>query len=334
MGVSMHLDRAEGVRASRSFLFVSFVLAAIALLSSTHSVRADEGAIGVYFPGFYGSLGMAEALPEGFYLMDFVVYSNLDTPLASKGGDLHIDIDSSLFVNGLMPYWVTDKKVFGGTYSVGVVVLLEGLVLRSSMHDPDLGISFDQRTSNVGFGDVYAVPIALSWAKKNTFYMFYEGINVPLGEYTSGSCCNLGLNIWSFDSNFSFTYYNPKKLVQFDSNLGFMYNTKNHDTDYQSGANIHWDFTLGFNLSDRLQVGLSGYVYQQVVGDSGSGAILGDFKGEGFGLGPSVSYVFDTKRPLELQFEWIHDLHTENRLAGDWFTLTLIARIPPLVSKK
>ena len=207
-------------------------------------------------------------------------------------------------------------------------------MLTSSVQDPGLGISVERKNSNVGFGDVYAVPIGLSWSKKNTYYMFYEGINVPLGEYSSGGCCNLGLNIWAFDSNFSFTYHDYEKPVQFDSNVGFMYNLKNNDTGYKSGANVHWDVTLGFIVSDRLQVGRSGYLYQQVVGDSGSGAKLGEFKGEGLGLGASLSYVFDPTRPLELQFEWIHDLHTENRLGGDWFTFAIIARIPPLQSKK
>jgi hypothetical protein len=113
-----------------------------------------------------------------------------------------------------------------------------------------------------------------------------------------------------------------------------MYNTENHDTDYKSGSNIHWDFTLGFNISERFQAGLSGYAYQQVVGDSGSGAKLGDFKGESYGLGPSLSYVLDTDRPLELQFSWLHDLHTRNRLGGDCFTLTIMARIPSLAGRK
>jgi len=280
-------------RINRLFFRVLLVLAASALLTFIKPARADEGGLGVYFPGFYGSLGMAEPMPEGFYFIDYLIYSRLDTPLAPKGTDIHFDIESSAFINGFSPTWVTDKKVLGGTYGASLIVLVQGLRLDSSVHVPDLGISIDQRSSNVGFGDVYAIPVSLTWSGKNTYYKFYQGINVPVGKYSSGACCNLGLNIWAFDSNFSFTYDNPNTPVQFNSNLAFMYNTKNHDTDYKSGANIHWDFTLGYSFSERFQAGLSGYVYKQVVGDSGSGAKLGAFKGEGFGLGPSFSYLIE-----------------------------------------
>jgi len=38
-------------------------------------------------------------------------------------------------------------------------------------------------------------------------------------------------------------------------------------------------------------VGANFFYYQQVSGDSGSGAILGDFKGRTVGIGPVLSYI-------------------------------------------
>jgi hypothetical protein len=37
---------------------------------------------------------------------------------------------------------------------------------------------------------------------------------------------------------------------------------------------------------------LAGYVYQQVTGDSGAGAKLGDFKGRSVGIGPQIGIFF------------------------------------------
>jgi hypothetical protein len=43
-------------------------------------------------------------------------------------------------------------------------------------------------------------------------------------------------------------------------------------------------------LSEHCHVGLVGYVYEQITGDSGAGATLGDFKSRGVGIGPQVGY--------------------------------------------
>jgi len=40
-------------------------------------------------------------------------------------------------------------------------------------------------------------------------------------------------------------------------------------------------------------VGLVGYFYQQITGDSGSGAMLGDFKSRVVGIGPQAGYFFE-----------------------------------------
>ena len=45
-------------------------------------------------------------------------------------------------------------------------------------------------------------------------------------------------------------------------------------------------------LSKQLFIGVVGYVYQQLTGDSGSGTELGDFKSRVFGVGPQIGYLF------------------------------------------
>ena len=74
--------------------------------------------------------------------------------------------------------------------------------------------------------------------------------------------------------------------------LGFTYNFKNPDTDYQNGVDAHLDWAASQFLSEQWQVGLVGYFYQQVSGDSGAGAVLGDFKSRVYAIGPQVGYFF------------------------------------------
>jgi len=103
---------------------------------------------------------------------------------------------------------------------------------------------------------------------------------------------------------------------------GIMFNTKNNKTDYKTGSEFHLDFTINQFLSETFAVGLKGYYYKQVSGDSGSGALLGNFKSESFGLGPGFFWTpkFAGGR-LVVQGKWIHDFDATNRFESDYGTL-------------
>jgi len=107
--------------------------------------------------------------------------------------------------------------------------------------------------------------------------------------------------------------------------VGADFNTENDDTAYQSGTQFHVDGTLAqhFPLFGGLAgVGVNGFWYEQVTGDSGPGATLGDFEGRTAGVGPVLSYAFKIgKVDLIAEAKWLHELETRNRLEGDtvWF---------------
>jgi hypothetical protein len=77
---------------------------------------------------------------------------------------------------------------------------------------------------------------------------------------------------------------------------------------------------LGVSQSfpSKLSIGAVGYYYQQITGDSGGGATLGDFKGRIFGVGPSVSYVAQVgPLPVSLHARWHFEFGAQNRLEGN-----------------
>ncbi len=72
------------------------------------------------------------------------------------------------------------------------------------------------------------------------------------------------------------------------------------------------------------EIGVSGYWYDQVTGDSGSGANLGAFEGRTAGVGPVISYTFKIgKVDMIAEAKWLHEVETRRRLEGDivWFKL-------------
>jgi hypothetical protein len=72
---------------------------------------------------------------------------------------------------------------------------------------------------------------------------------------------------------------------------GIGFSTEDEATHYQNGDVFHVEATLQQYLpllskQNLLGIGVNAFCYEQVTGDSGSGAKLGDFEGTDIGIGP------------------------------------------------
>lgn len=102
-----------------------------------------------------------------------------------------------------------------------------------------------------------------------------------------------------------------------------MFNTENSDTDYETGTEFHMDFVTSQFLSEAFALGIRGYYYNQLEGDSGTGARLGDFKSESFGVGPGFIWISEIGNGnLTVLGKWMHDFSADNRFESDYITLT------------
>lgn len=103
-----------------------------------------------------------------------------------------------------------------------------------------------------------------------------------------------------------------------------MVNTENNDTNYKTGDEFHVDVVANQFLSATFAIGLRGYYFRQVTGDSGSGAVLGDFKGESLGIGSGFLWAPKfAGGKLTVTGKWMHDLIDERRFDSDYFTFAL-----------
>ena len=121
------------------------------------------------------------------------------------------------------------------------------------------------------------------------------------------------------------TYLNPKKGLELSAAFGHIYNTENHATIYKSGQEIHFAYMINQYLSERFAIGVHGFYYKQITGDSGSGAVLGSFKGEAAGIGPAI--LWTPKIPgAKVTFiaKWLHELHARRRLKGNHFLVSVV----------
>ncbi|MHC4708095.1 MAG: SphA family protein [Planctomycetota bacterium] len=299
-----------------------------ALLISIPSALAVEGAYSNYVPGFYGDFGVAVAPDPGFYLRnDFYYYmADGNRQRIVQGDQIRADLDIDIATYMLTGLIVLDQEILGGRYAFGadIPIVYTSLAGNIVAEPGPTIIPFDE--SGTKIGDLGVFPAMLYWTFGDFHLNLYESIIVPVGSYDKNRAINGGLNYWSFDTVLGATYLNPEQGHELSGAFGYIYNTKNNDTDYHSGQELHFDYMLNQFLSETFAVGVHGFVYKQITGDSGSGAFLGDFKGEAAGIGPALLWATKMNdTDIIFSAKWLHEFHAKNRLEGDhlFFNVTL-----------
>lgn len=303
-------------------LSVSVLVAVIIALGHAHSAKAAEGGASLYLPGAYGDILIAQPPMPGWQTAVLLWYETGDVSRAVLQGRVNLSLDLDVFLAMPAATYTFEQPVLGGTYTVGIAIPFGYANLDARAIFPILGPrevsedSFD--LSDMGF-----TPVQLNWTAGNFSFKFAEIIIAPTGGYDKNDLVNLGRNYWAFDTIAAVTWFNEKTGTAVDLAPGIMVNTENKDTNYKTGPEFHLDFAVNQFLSESFAVGIRGYWYQQISGDSGSGAILGDFKSEAFGLGPGIVWIPKSAAGnLTVLGKWIHDFHAKNRIDADYFILT------------
>jgi hypothetical protein len=288
-----------------------------------------EGGLDVYVPALNSQLGLAEVPGPGNYMLNYAYFLEGSFDVKHKaaldgGGQRGPRYGEEAFAYVPVYIHVSEHELLGGNILAGIAQPLGNASL----------IVSGQESTAYGAFDAYAIPFGLTWKSQHFDAILYEGLNVPWGEYNTVDPMVLGLNYWVFDTNLLTEWRIPNTKLEFNSDIGYSINTKNQATDYLSGHAIHWDYTLGYKLTKRLRAGFQGYLYYQVTGDSGTGAVLGSFKGEAVGVGATLQYNGGTENlAYQLNFTWQKDVHAKNRLRYDAFAVQLVLSLDQLREK-
>ena len=161
-------------------------------------------------------------------------------------------------------------------------------------------------------------------------FMVYTMAGVPVGDYSASRLANLGTNHWSLDVGGGYSYLDSQQGREFSATLGFTENWENPDTDYENGTSAHLDWAASQFLSEQLHVGVAGYFYEQLSGDSGAGAVLGDFKSRVAAVGPQVGYFFPVGgQKWYVNLKGYFEFDAKNRPEGSNVWLTLAIPLTP-----
>jgi hypothetical protein len=314
----------------------SIAAALVALLLLPWAVGAEEGGAGHYMPG--GAASFIDTLlgKPGVAVANFFTFYDAGASVSRPipiAGTITADIDATAYLNTIAVIYQTPLKVLGGYYAVGAALPFGHMSVDGTV---TAGGATGARSDSVfGVADLLIYPFMLGWTALDDQlkYDVRLGVYAPTGDFDVGELANLGKNYWTFEPAASISFISKKIGLETTAFAGFDVNTKNDETDYQSGAVFHLDVTVAEHLpifkgrGGIIGVGANVFYYQQFTGDGGSGAVLGDFQGRTLGVGPVLSYIRPIgKLTFATEAKWLPELNVAKRLKGDivWFKVAVI----------
>ena len=295
---------------------------------------AAEFGTGIYMLGYQSSL--AGFMPEpGFYLRnDFYAYQG-NAKIMPFSGRVEVDLRSRLITDLVAGSYVTPLKIFGANYAVGLIwssvtnSFLKG-TLSFDTRFPNLNRFLDRRFGGseegtyTGVSDLVITPVSLGWHLGNFHILACGNWYAPVGSYNAERRLNTGLNRWALEPNVAVTWLHPKYGQEVSLSLGYTVNVKNPATQYTTGQELHLEYYLGQHLPLGFAAGLTGYIYNQMTADTGTGATLGAFHGQTIALGPCLSYSGKIgTHAIGVSARYYNEVKVHNRFDGQACYLTL-----------
>jgi len=283
---------------------------------------AAEGGGSNYLQGTYGDFAAALA-PTG-YLRNDVIYYDAGIGARPISGGLDPGFEQKLWMDRLTAGGFSESEIFGGRF--GFEIQLPYVFDLTVAQYPG-GPGFDSFGSprDQAMGDPI-VKAQLAWGSGPHYGKFALGVVFPWGTHDDDTVVSVGRHYWSFDPTFTYTYLNDSGW-DLSGTIGYMINLENSlsGPNYETGDEFHLDAMLGKHFGDRFAVGIAGYWYSQLNDDKGftPPPLESGYPSEGGGFGPVV--MFGSKN-FSVVGKWLYDASATNRLDGDLYMLSFVAR--------
>lgn len=317
--------------------FVTGGLCAFALSTAPQAALADAGGVAFWLPGLFGSLAATPGVPGWSYAS---IYLHLQANAAGSQNFVTSGGARGTVVTGINAHG--DVLALGVTYTSPLSVL-GGQAAFSILTAPgNVGVGIDATLTGPRGNSIAGTAIDNRTTVSDVFYqgtlkwnqgvhneMVYITGNIPSGTYDPNRLANLNLGFVGYDVGAGYTYLDPKSGHELSAVGGVTYSMMNPYLQYQNGVDFHLDWAASQFISKSVHVGVVGYVFQQLTGDSGPGAVLGDFKGRAIGIGPQIGFLIPISSEYQgyLNFRGYRDIEVENR-ARTWTAFVTFAVSP------
>lgn len=291
------------------------------ILVITPGVCASEYGVSTYRPGLMDLYAGMLPPPGSGIVKNLFLFQDASAQAITEDGRIEVDTHTITYNDAVFAAYVTQLPVLGAYWAFGTIQMMR-IATQSSDSGLHGGALHNQSTTVGGLGDGIFIPGMLNWNFGEFHLTSAFSIYAPTGQYSPSRIISIGLNRWAFEPDVGLTWMDHRG---FEASLfvGYTINTRNSADDYASGQEFHADFALAQHFSSGYLLGIAGYAFQQTTADSGSGAVLGPFKGRVIGLGPLVGKTVTVSEiPINFDFKYELEFAEQNRSSGNalWFT--------------
>jgi hypothetical protein len=260
--------------------------------------------------------------PPGVYFWDtFVLYQASGNLFPATGSTSSTRVTENFVADIAIVGWFPDLKLFGGDPGFAVTVpfgsnrATENFTLAAPI-GPAHRFSLADEITAIGDTEYSAI---LGWhAGEHHWNVILTGF-APTGNFDPNRLSLTGLNRPALDLKGAYTYLGLRTGIEVTGALGLTLNALNTATNYQSGAELHFEWAVNQHFPLGLAAGVGGYFYQQVTNDHGSGDQFGAFRGRVAAVGPLLGYALKAgAQEVDFSARWFHEFGVQNRVRGDF----------------
>jgi hypothetical protein len=310
---------------------------ALLLILAAFSLTSHARELGHYVPGVANIRDLAVPAAPGFYFEQYNVHYSTNTYKDRNGdsvnshpiGPATIQFETDIDVYAITPVlmWVTDKKILDGDYAFYAAPTIANNGVNASLSTFNRTGSFG--TDNTGLGDLFIQPLWLGWRDTKYDLSLGLGLYVPIGEHEEDADDNIGLGFWTGQIQAAGYYYlDDQQSSALMLAAAYETHTEKSGTDITPGDHFTLEYGYSQYLSQRLEVGVSGYSQWQVKDDTGTTLLDNAVDTEVRGVGAQISYWATPRFSVSLKYMKEYD--AKARTEGDWMMFNLTYLPGPL----
>ncbi len=274
-----------------AYSILIFTAVVISLLQSEPVIAQQVSPFqtGHFMPAFANVRDFSK-MPAGLVLMSYNYYGWSDTYVDRNGEkhdqiflqDIDPDLPDASFSTDLTSFsivpalfWGSKFTLLGGAnYVAGIspsYFMADAMIAsRQGGGNIDTVYTKNERTQLSGFGDLYVLPLGLSWGWKHFDATFYYGFYAPTGRYETGADDNISLGFWTHQfQGYGYWYPNKSQATAFMLGLTYELNTKIKDEDVNPGDRFSLEWGFSQYLNERFELSIMGGHNWQIADDTG-----------------------------------------------------------------
>ena len=222
---------------------------------------------GLYTPGM--NAANSGALPDaGLTYVAVVQPYSFDELKGADGEELPVNLTASVFVEQNLFLWVSDFKIFGGTYAASANLQISNASLAL--------VRFGALQAGSGLADSDYSPLTLGWKWARAEIQAGYGFVVPTGRFHAGAPDNTGSGRWAHVPSAGQTVYlTANKATAVSAYETYEFSGTQRETGIHPGQTFDLDYSITQMLpltrdkGTSLQIGLAGYGQYQTTDHTG-----------------------------------------------------------------